>query len=49
MPECVTLKRNLIWHVLELDLKEVSMTLNGNEINLPNSVIILLRDKFRIR
>ena len=25
------------------------MTLNGNEINLPSSVVIPLRDKFRAR
>ena len=34
-PECVTLKRNLILDVLELDWKEVSMTLHGNKINFP--------------
>ena len=48
-PECVTLKRNLIWDVLELDLREVSMTLHGNKTNLLTSVIIPFRDKFRIR
>ena len=49
MPECVTLKRNLLWDVLELDWKEVSVTLHGNKINLPNSVIVPFRDKFKIR
>ena len=49
MPEFVTLKRNWMWDVLELDWKEVSMTLHGNKINLPTSVIIPFRDKFRIR
>ena len=48
-PECVTLKRKWIWDVLEIDWKEVSMTLHGNKINLPTSVIIPFRDKFRIR
>ena len=43
------LKRNILWDVIELDWKEVSMTLNGSKINLPTSVIILLRDKFKIR
>ena len=43
-PECVKLKRNILWDVTELDWKEVNMTLNG----LPASVIILLRDKFKI-
>ena len=48
-PGCVTLKRNLIWDVLELDWKEVSVTLHGNRINLPTSVIIPFRDKLRMR
>ena len=48
-PEHIKLKRNILWDVIELDWKEVSMTLNGNKINLPASVIIPLRDKFKIR
>ena len=48
-PECMTLRRNLIWDVLESDWKDMSVTLHGNKINLPNSVIIPFRDKFRIR
>ena len=47
--EHVTLKRNLIWDVLELNWKEVSVTLHGNNIILPTLVIIPYRDKFRIR
>ena len=49
MSECVTLKRNGIWDILDLDWKEVSMTLNVNKINLPTTDIIPFRDKFRIR
>ena len=48
-PEHVKLKRNILWDVIELDWKEVSMTLNGNKINLQASVIIPFRDKFKIR
>ena len=48
-PSNVKLKRNILWDIIELDWKEVSMTLNGNKINLPASVMILLRDKFKIR
>ena len=48
-PEFVTLKRNLIWDVLELDWKEVNVTLHGNKINLVMSVIIPFRDIFSIR
>ena len=47
-PQNVKLKRNIIWDVIELNWKEVSMTLHGNKINLPNSVTIKLRDKFKI-
>ena len=43
--ENVRFKRNWIWDVLEIDWKDVSMMLNGNEIHLPSSVCIPLRDK----
>ena len=42
-PDCVTLKWNWIWAVLELDWKDVSVTLHGNKINLPTSVILIRR------
>ena len=45
----VTLKRNWIWDILEIDWKEVSMSFNGNNINFLTSVVIPFRDKFRIR
>ena len=48
-PEHIKLKRNILWDVIKIDWKEVSMTLNGNKINLPSSLILLLRDKFKIR
>ena len=48
-PENVKLKRNIIWDVTELYWKEVNVTLDGNRINLPNSVTIKFRDKFKIR
>ena len=43
-PEQITLKRKLLWDIIEIDWKEVNMTLNGNRVHLPSSVIILLRD-----
>ena len=43
------LKKKYTLDVIELDWKEVNMTLNGNKINLPVLVIIPLRDKFKIR
>ena len=35
--------------ITEIDWKEVNMTLNGNKIKLHTSVVIPLRDKFKIR
>ena len=48
-PESVKLKRNIIWDVIEIDWKEVNVTLNRNKINLPKSVTIKFRDKFKLR
>ena len=48
-PECINYKRNWIWDVLEIDWKEVRVTLNGNEIDLPTWVMIPFRDKFVTR
>ena len=45
----MTLKRYWIWDVLELDWNEFSITLHGNIINLPTSVISPFGHKFRIR
>ena len=49
VPENVKLKQNYIWDIIEMDRKEVNMTLNGNKVNLPKSVTIKFRDKFKIR
>ena len=48
-PGSITLKRNWIWDVLDIDWKEVSVAMNRNKINLPTSVTIPFRDKFGIR
>ena len=45
----IKLKWNILWDVIELDWKEVNVTLKGNNINFPASVMILLRDKFKMR
>ena len=47
--ENVRFKKNWIWDVLEIDWRDISMPLNGNEIHLPSSVVIPFRDKFRVR
>ena len=38
-----------IWDILEIDWSDVSITLNDNEINLPRSVIIPFKEKYRGR
>ena len=48
-PENVKLKTNILCDIIELVWKEVSVTLNGNEINLPSSVTIKFKDKSKIR
>ena len=47
-PTQITLKRRLLWDVIQIDRKEVLMILNGNMTLLPTSVIIPMRDKFRL-
>ena len=49
VPENVKLKWNYIWDIIEIDWKEVNVTLNGNGVNLPKSITIMIRDKFKIR
>ena len=48
-PENVKLKKNWIWDVLEIDWSNVSITLNDNEINLPRSVIVPFKERYRAR
>ena len=47
--ENIKLNRNYLWDTVEIDWKEVSVTFNGNKIDLPRVVIIKLQDKFEIR
>ena len=47
--EDVTLHRNMIWDILDIDWWNITVTLNGSIINLPGSVIIPFRDKFKVR
>ena len=45
----ITLHKNTLWDIMEIDWQPVMVTLSGNVINLPGSVIIPFRDKFKIR
>ena len=47
--ENIMIHKNTIWDVIEIDWRLLMITLNGNIINLPGSVIIPFRDKFKIR
>ena len=42
----IKLIKYYLWDTLEIDWKEVTVTLNGNKIDLPRVVIIKLQDKF---
>ena len=48
-PENVKLKKNWICIVLEIDWSNVSITLNDNEIDLPSSMIITFKERYRAR
>ena len=48
-PENVKLKKNCIWDVLEIDWSDISITLNRNKIDLPSSVIIPFKERYRVR
>ena len=43
------LHRNKVWDILEIDWKNVMLMVNGNVINLPDSVTVPFQDKFKIR
>ena len=47
--ENVKHQKNWIWDVLEIDWSNVSITLNNNEIDLPSSVIIPFKERYRAR
>ena len=44
--EDMTLHRNTTSDILNIDWQNIMVTINGNIINLPGSVIIPFRDKF---
>ena len=48
-PEQVKIKKYWIWDVLEIDWSDISITLNENEIDLPGSIIIPFKERYRAR
>ena len=47
--ENISLHKNMLWDIMEIDWQLITITLSGNVINLPGSVIIPFRGKFKIR
>ena len=47
--ENIILNKNYIWDTLEIDWKEVTVTVNDDKINLPRIVTIKLKAKIKIR
>ena len=47
--ENIKLNKNYLWDTLEIDWEKVTMTFNGNKIDLPKVVIIKLQDKIEVR
>ena len=47
--ESVTLKKNWIWDVLEVNWNDIHITLNDKEINLPTSIVIPIIYKLKVR
>ena len=47
--ENIKLIKNYLWDTLEIDWKEVTVTFNGDRIDLPRVIIIKLQDKIKER
>ena len=47
--EDVSLHRKKVWDVTDINWRNITVTVNGNVINLPGSVIIPFKDKFKVR
>ena len=45
----MNLYRNKVWDILDINWRNITVTVNRNIINLPGSVIIPFRDTFKIR
>ena len=48
-PDNVTLKKNWIWDVLEIQWVNTCIMLNSKEIHLPTTLLVLLVHKLKIR
>ena len=48
-PGDIKLNKNYLWDMVEIDWKEVTVTFNDNQINLPRIVVVRLHDKIKVR
>ena len=46
--EDVSLHKNKVWDIIDINWRNITVMVNGNVINLPGSVIIPFRDKFKV-
>ena len=47
--ENIKVNKNYLWDTMEIDWKEITVTFNGNQIDLPKVVIIKPQDKIKVR
>ena len=45
----IKLNKNYLWDILEIDWKEVTVTLNDNKIELPSIIAIRIWYKIKVR
>ena len=45
----IVLEKNCVWNMIRINWKEVFVTLNGTMVQMPKSVKVLLRDKYKLR
>ena len=45
----IVLEKKCLWDMIRIDSKEVFGTLNGTMIQMPKSVKVLLREKYKLR
>ena len=45
----ITLERKYLWDIIKIDWREAFVTLNGAKVQLPTSVKVQFRDKYRLR
>ena len=46
--EDVNLHRNKVWDILDINWRNITVTINGNVVNLPGSVIIPLEINLKL-